>query len=334
MLVPILLIKKNEKVFEQLQEEYFELEEVENDRRKENLYAYGYILDKERSNPYTSYDFEKQMIVTTKTNEISSENYIRIGFESTNCDNARMIAEAYEKLLTEVVKEQVGDFEYEIEGESVSRRLPTASQGANASRTKTNSVSVAGSGVSLNYVVKQVAKGVVWGSLLGFFFALIIVALWYFLSGKIQRISEAEKFEIEFLGTYTGNQKKKIHNLIVKISNWVEGEKRLFKTSNEIVEILSGRCNLENLEESILVSGTGNLENINSFAKDLDEKTKGQVCAMPYVLSSKETIDACKWIKRVILVEELGFASKKEIKSEIEFYKALEIEVLGIVVMQ
>ena len=85
--------KYNSEVVNKLVEDFYSLEEKENDSRKEEFYSFGYILDKERQYQYSLYDFYSQMLVNSVYQNVQSGNYVSVGFKSTNEELALSIAE-------------------------------------------------------------------------------------------------------------------------------------------------------------------------------------------------------------------------------------------------
>ncbi|MDD7452488.1 MAG: hypothetical protein PUK71_01310, partial [Blautia obeum] len=201
--------KYNSEVVNKLVEDFYSLEEKENDSRKEEFYSFGYILDKERQYQYSLYDFYSQMLVNSVYQNVQSGNYVSVGFKSTNEELALSVAEEYVELLTNKVLAQEGEFTCEQVDRQVVYSLPRTSAGASPVRGTALAVST-NKGITLKDIIKQEIKGVIWGILLGIMASAIVLVAWYYVGTKLQKRSDLKKIGVEYLGLYTNKKKRGI----------------------------------------------------------------------------------------------------------------------------
>lgn len=320
----------NESIILSLRDEFFETEEKINLEKRNDLYSYGYILDKERSYAYTEYDFSRQLIL-----EITQEgNYLKIGFYSFNQESAEAIAKRYEELLTAKVKEQVGEFQSDVKDKSVNYVLPSATAGANPSRSAANTVTMTSKTyISFGTLIKQLAKGVVWGGMLGVVVGLLFIAGWYFSTNKIQKISDIEELNANLIGSYI-NKSRWFRRYLVKWAHTVEGVPRVFDTKKDAVYIANEIIANRQDNQRVLLSGCGNKADIEDFASELEKECKRSVKAVEFILNSTTSMKEAKKADCVILIEKLGKSAKKEIEAEIKMFEFLNTSVLGVIISE
>lgn len=320
----------NDSVVQSLTDEYLAAEEKINLDKRNDLYSYGYILDKERTYPYTQYDFMKQLIVET----VQPGNYIKIGFSSFSRDSAEVIAERYEQLLTIKIKEQLGEFQCEVKDKSINYVLPIASAGASPNRNANNNVTVTSeTAISLGTMVKQLIKGAVWGGMLGFIVGLLLLAAWYFTTNKIQSVSDVEALNANLIGTYI-SKKKWLYTFLIKWAHAVEGGPRVFESRKDIAKVTQALLESEGNNRYVLISGSGNKAELEEFVSGLGKEYKGLIKASDFILSSVDTILEAKKADCVILIEKMGKAAKKEIEAEIKMFESYDTSVLGVVISE
>nr|WP_317283895.1 hypothetical protein [uncultured Sellimonas sp.] len=324
--------KTNSEVINQLMDQYLEAEKNDNKANRELLYAYGYILDKERNYTYSETDFVNQLRVY-ECSDNPTNNYVGIGFSSMNEERAREIAQAYEKILTQEVKKQIGEFEYEVESEKIEYKLPTPSAGASPTRVvNTAAASSTNTVISLSSVIKDIIKGTVWGFLLGFVAAVLILGLWYLTSTKIQKLADMKKYDVRLYGVYT--DKKRIFKFWHKIIYNLEGEKRVFDKTQKLADVILASLESSDVEGTVMVAGSAEEKKVRSLYKALAKSEKIHFIKGNYILSDAESIRACSKCDQVILVEEMGKSVKEDIRREIDVYSGYHVNVLGVAISE
>ena len=114
----------SEKVMNHMYDTWFEEAAKEAEARKTKLHDYGYILDKELKDPYAKADFMSQFLLDgidfgnlsrSVGTDNTSEHIMAIGFKAMDEKLAKEIAADYAKQVTELVKNTVGDFKYQMD---------------------------------------------------------------------------------------------------------------------------------------------------------------------------------------------------------------------------
>lgn len=323
--------KTNKSVVNELMGQYLEAEKNDNKANRELLYSYGYILDKERNYTYNETDFVGQMRVYA-CSENENNNYVGIGFTSMNESRAREIAEAYEKILTEEVKRQIGNFEYQVESEKIEYKLPTPSAGASPTRVANTASTSTNTTISLSSVLKEIIKGAVWGFLLGFVAGVLILALWYLTSKRIQKLSDLKSCSDKVVGVYA--KKRRIFSFWYKWIYNLEGEKRVFHKPQDLAEMMLASLENETTEGKILIAGGADKKTIDSIYKVLNKDERFDFVKGGFVLADADSIRACSSCGSVFMIEELGKSMKEDVKREINVYTGYGVNVLGIAIAE
>lgn len=318
--------QNNQKVTEQLLAEFLETEKSDNKSNRELLYQYGYILDKERNYTYNESDFISGMMVS-----VLKDNYVSIGFTSMNEERARKIANSYANALINEVEKQIGKFEYEMMEESVIYSLPSPSAGASPTRVISSSSNSVGQIMPFKNVIIEGIKGGIWGSLLGMVLAIIIVAVWYLSSKKIQKISDLDRDNL-FYGIYS--KKRGLSKWWYKMIYNLEGERRCFSESKEIADIVVATLQEKQIDDPIMIAGSVVSKKTEELYKALVSNKKVDFECVKFVFTDVESIKKCQCYKQVILVEEIGKTIKDDIKREIDIYAGYSVDVLGILLVE
>lgn len=129
----------------------------------------------------------------------TSEHIMAIGFKAMDEKLAKEIAADYAKQVTELVKNTVGDFKYQMDDTTVLYEFPSASAGTQSTRYISNVSS--GTKITLHYVAVQTVKGVVWGVndwLTGFSYFDVSLAIC--LQEKVYTVSDLKKYGFPVIG--------------------------------------------------------------------------------------------------------------------------------------
>lgn len=317
--------QNNSEVTNLLLNEFLEAEKADNQANRELLYQYGYILDKERNYNYGENDFISQMSVSA-----FMDNYVSVNFTSMNEERARQVAAKYAELLIETVEEQTGKFEYELMEESIVYTLPSTSAGASPTRVISNNAST-GEVVSFSTVIKEGIKGGIWGSILGFAFAVLIISSWYLTSKKIQKISDLNE-NVRLYGIYIGKQRK--FRFWQKLIYNLEGEKRCFNDEKEITEIVAESLKGKKIEGSVMIAGSVESVKTQALYKAFETNEIINFECAKCVFTDVESIRKCRDYKQVILIEEIGKTIKKDVQRELDMYAGYFVEVLGVLLVE
>lgn len=323
--------KTNEAVVNELMGQYLEAEKNDNKANRELLYSYGYILDKERNYTYNETDFLGQLRVY-ECSENETNNYVGIGFTSMNESRAKEVAEAYEKILTKEVKNQIGDFQYQVESEKIEYKLPTASAGASPTRVANTASTSANASISLSSVLKEIIKGAVWGVLLGFVAGILILALWYLTSKRIQKLSDLKEYSDKIVGVYA--KKRRLFSFWYRWIYNLEGEKRIYYKDQELAEVIFASLENKKIQGRILIAGGADKKTINAIYKVLAKDDRFDFVKGGFVLSDAESIRACRSCGQVIMVEEIGKSMREDVKREINVYTGYGVDVLGVAIAE
>jgi len=197
----------SEKVMNHMYDTWFEKAAKEAEARKTKLHDYGYILDKELKDPYAKADFMSQILLDgvdlgnlsrSVGTDNTSEHIMAIGFKAMDEKLAKEIAADYAKQVTELVKNTVGDFKYQMDDTTVLYEFPSASAGTQSTRYISNVSS--GTKITLHYVAVQTVKGVVWGVMIGLLASVILMFFGYMLTRKVYTVSDLKKYGVPVIG--------------------------------------------------------------------------------------------------------------------------------------
>lgn len=330
----------SESLLNAMYEKWYEEESAEYKIRVEKLHDYGYILDKEASYPYTKYDFYEQFLVNGREidNAMSlnvpyKENYIVLGFKTTNENLARKIADDYTESLISYVSRNVEGFSFNVTDKSVLYDLPIASSGTQPTRVASASSSV--SSITMKYIITQSIKGTVWGGIIGVLIAAVVILLMYMMTRKIYVLSDIRAYDVSLLGAgFLKNQKltglRARYHASLEGGTWDStGSRKLTKYINEITAAKNLKC-------PVIVSGTCEERYIRKFVEILNaEAEEKRFVFGNSVTASVEVQQAIKNSDSpVLLIEMFGNSSKDNISFEIDELKKLNAEVLGMIVFE
>lgn len=333
-------LSSSSSVLDDISGEWYESEKEENKARIEKFHDYGYILDKEVDYPYALRDFYSQFLVNnedlntaTRTQYTYSENYIALGFKSTNEELAGNIADAYTERLTEAVQASAGEFSYRIVDRSVLYDLPTASTGTQT--TRVTSSSSASSVITINQIIVQCVKGVIWGAMIGAVAAVIIVFLMYMMTRKLYLLSDTKKFSVPVLGAGFYKEKGFVKlragfHTALEGGHWDEtGHRKLVKRIAELAEA-------DDADKEIYVSGTCRPAYIKKIVQELNEASSGiRFRSVEGIQASGKAAGIAKKENTAfILVEKFGESVKDNIEYEITELNRLGTEILGMIVLE
>ena len=330
-----------ESVMNTMYDRWFEQESQEYQLRVEKLHDYGYILDKEVNYPYTRNEFYDQFLVNGRDvdaamslNIAYEENYITLGFKSTNEALAREIADDYTETLASYIQETIGGFSYNVIDTSVLYDLPTATSGTQSTRVASSSTPAVNN-ITMSYIAVQSVKGMVWGGIIGVLIAGVLILLMYMMTRRVYVLSDMRKYDVPLLGM--GFLKKKGFTKIrarfhsaMEGGNWdATGCK---KTAKQVSEIAAAK----EIEGTILVTGTCQEAQIRRFVQALNAAAKSE--KFVYAESVTTSAQIFKKIREndapVLIVEMLGDSLKDNIAYEISELKKQDADILGMLVFE
>ena len=330
-----------ESVMNTMYDRWFEQESQEYQLRVEKLHDYGYILDKEVNYPYTRNEFYDQFLVNGRDvdaamslNIAYEENYITLGFKSTNEALAREIADDYTETLASYIQETIGGFSYNVIDTSVLYDLPTATSGTQSTRVASSSTPAVNN-ITMSYIAVQSVKGMVWGGIIGVLIAGVLILLMYMMTRRVYVLSDMRKYDVPLLGM--GFLKKKGFTKIrarfhsaMEGGNWdATGCK---KTAKHVSEIAAAK----EIEGTILVTGTCQEAQIRRFVQALNAAAKSE--KFVYAESVTTSAQIFKKIREndapVLIVEMLGDSLKDNIAYEISELKKQDADILGMLVFE
>lgn len=330
-----------ESVMNTMYDRWFEQESQEYQLRVEKLHDYGYILDKEVNYPYTRNEFYDQFLVNGRDvdaamslNIAYEENYITLGFKSTNEALAREIADDYTETLASYIQETIGGFSYNVIDTSVLYDLPTATSGTQSTRVASSSTPAVNN-ITMSYIAVQSVKGMVWGGIIGVLIAGVLILLMYMMTRRVYVLSDMRKYDVPLLGM--GFLKKKGFTKIrarfhsaMEGGNWdATGCK---KTAKHVSEIAAAK----EIEGTILVTGTCQEAQIRCFVQALNAAAKSE--KFVYAESVTTSAQIFKKIREndapVLIVEMFGDSLKDNIAYEISELKKQDADILGMLVFE
>lgn len=321
-------------------ERWYESELEEYGKRVEKLHEYGYILDKEVNYPYALRDFNTQFLINnddlntaTRTQATYEERFISVGFKSTSETLAREIADDYTRELTAAVQNAVGEFSYEIVDQSLFYDLPAASSGTQTTRVLSSSSSPAV--VTVNQIIIQCVKGVIWGAAIGAGVSIILAFLMYMMTKKIYLLSDVKKFNVSILGIGFLKERGFIKirarfHTALEGGSWDEtGHKKLLKRIAETAET-------SNTVKDLYVTGTCKPAYLKKIAQELNEISSSVTFHFVEGIqtSGKAAAIARQENTAFILLEKFGESVKDNIEYELEELNKLETDILGMIVLE
>lgn len=314
----------SEKLLNMMYEKWYEEEKKEDVNRKKLLSEYGYILDKEKEYPYVRKDFYDQFLIDgnglvglSKNLAIDNkdEQYISVGFMSTNEKLARKISQDYADELTKLVNEQLNGITCKVIDTSVLYELPMISSSTLQTTRVLKQASVTND-ITIAMIIKQTVKGIVWGGILGVLISAIVVFLMYMMTRKINILNDLKKTGLPIAGI---GFKNGTHRLKARMFSVLEGN-QWSRNMDELIERIN--LYLPQEESSIFILSTSNQEICQIITEKLNAETK----SMQYVCE-KENSNCTK----IMLVEEFGVSLKNEVYQKIKQLESKNIEILGIV---
>lgn len=314
----------SEKLLNTMYEKWYEEEKKEDVNRKKLLSEYGYILDKEKEYPYVRKDFYDQFLIDgnglvglSKNLAIDNkdEQYISVGFMSTNEELARKISRDYADELTKLVNEQLDGITCKVIDTSVLYELPVVNSSTLQTTRVLKQASVTND-ITMDVIIKQTVKGIVWGGILGVLISVIVVFLMYMMTRKINILNDLKKMGLPIVGI---GFKNGTHRLKAKMFSVLEGN-QWSRNMDELIERIN--LYLPQEESSIFILSTSNQEICQIITEKLNDETK----SMQYVCE-KENSNCTK----IMLVEEFGISLKNEVYQKIKQLESKNIEILGIV---
>lgn len=329
-----------ESVMNTMYDRWFEQESQEYQLRVEKLHDYGYILDKEVNYPYTRNEFYDQFLVNGRDvdaamslNIAYEENYITLGFKSTNEALAREIADDFTETLTAYVQEKIGGFSCDVIDTSVLYDLPTASSGTQSTRVASSSTPAVNN-ITMSYIAVQSVKGMVWGGIIGVLIAGVLILLMYMMTRRVYVLSDMRKYDVPLLGM--GFLKKSFAKIRARFHSAMEGGNwdatGYKKTAKHVSEIAAAK----EIEGTILVTGTCQEAQIRRFVQALNAAAKSEKFA--YAESVTTSAQIFKKIREndapVLIVEMLGDSLKDNIAYEISELKKQDADILGMLVFE
>ena len=314
----------SEKLLNTMYEKWYEEEKKEDVNRKKLLSEYGYILDKEKEYPYVRKDFYDQFLIDgnglvglSKNLAIDNkdEQYISVGFMSTNEELARKISRDYADELTKLVNEQLDGITCKVIDTSVLYELPVVNSSTLQTTRVLKQASVTND-ITMDVIIKQTVKGIVWGGILGVLISVIVVFLMYMMTRKINILNDLKKMGLPIVGI---GFKNGTHRLKAKMFSVLEGN-QWSRNMDELIERIN--LYLPQEESSIFILSTSNQEICQIITEKLNDETK----SMQYVCE-KENSNCTK----IMLVEEFGISLKNEVYQKIKQLESKNIEIHGIV---
>ena len=282
--------------------------------------------------PYAKADFMSQFLLDgidfgnlsrSVGTDNTSEHIMAIGFKAMDEKLAKEIAADYAKQVTELVKNTVGDFKYQMDDTTVLYEFPSASAGTQSTRYISNVSS--GTKITLHYVAVQTVKGVIWGGMIGLLASVLLMFFGYMLTRKVYTVSDLKKYGVPVIGLGFMPKKagKKLWGKLFSILegyNWnCSGTDEL---ANEIIRSQHGA------EKVIVVAGNG----VHSLAAKMVKHLNG-IGKEVFVLYNKKEWKAFETETKanIIFVERFGKSLKCELEQEIAFWNEKGMSVTGIV---
>ena len=86
------------------------------------------------------------------------------------------------------------------------------------------------------------------------------------------------------------------------------------------------------IEGEVLVSGTCDYKIVERACEAIGKEKSTDLAFIPSesILTHEETIERCKQIKQVILIEKIGASNKQDVSSEVKRFEELGVQIIGI----
>ncbi|OUP49746.1 hypothetical protein [Lachnoclostridium sp. An181] len=319
---------KSESVMNELLNKYFEKEKQEDTSRKESFNHYGYILDKEKDYPYTYYDFMNQTIVEQDTN---IENYVMIGFKSTDEELAEEIAKEYTDILIKHVNEIVKESKCEVVDKTLVYELPATSAGAVSSRKVDAAVNTV---ITKSSIVKQTIKGAIWGAMIAACLIIVVLFFIYYTSKKVRKYSDLKKSNIDILGVIADGKIGRYKKFIGRL----EGNNEYFANQEEFAQYFCEFLKVNGISEgNILICGNDHKKKLTKFQEVLSEICRDIKIDFIYEGSlsiSKEALRNVNNVSYAIIGEVFNKSLINSMEEEYKYCQNYNIKVLGLVAIE
>ena len=168
----------------------------------------------------------------------------------------------------------------------------------------------------------------IWGILLGIMASAIVLVAWYYVGTKLQKRSDLKKIGVEYLGLYTNKKKR---GILYRLVYGIEGDSRIFDEDG-LAKVVASLTDAKGIEGEVLVSGTCDYKIVERACEAIGKEKSTDLAFIPSesILTHEETIERCKQIKQVILIEKIGASNKQDVSSEVKRFEELGVQIIGI----
>lgn len=184
--------------------------------------------------------------------------------------------------------------------------------------------------LSMKGSIKIGIKFCIIGAIIGGFVTIFIYCIIYVINSKLHATEELKnRFNLKILGAFTQERKKRLFSQVDKLIDKLE---RIECNSKESVyqRIVANISNYTKNGQTILVTGTGNQEEIRSVVDNLRQ----MIPELEFITGmnmnkNSETLTKILKVDGVILLEQVGTSRYSDILEEIETINSLNKKIIG-----
>ena len=319
---------------------------AEEKKLRVRMVNYNYRIQSVLEEPYTPgnfYDILRVNISSVPSGTAgSSPHFVRITAVTGAPELSGRIAEAAEKAMSAWVESICGSFEHRVFMERTYISLPSASNGL-VPRTFLGSTQKA-EGVSRAVITRNCIKGTLLGALLGVAAAVFLSFFLYASSVTLDSEGDLRDFQVPLIGSVR-RSRNRTGSIISRMINVLEGNGSSYSDLGEgaraVAVWLSGTETFQNSDhkKSVLLTGCASEEKLKELAGLLQEILghnwpECTVTASPCITRTANTAELATGTSLVVLLEELGTTRKGDLEGELAFFRQLDIQVGGVLLLK
>lgn len=330
-----LVYARNKAFLQPLANEFFTESKQIDAIYKEKMVEYNYRTKVVLSEEFLVQDFYNQISLETVGNSFVQISVITGSKELSE----KMIIKA-EAVLSEIILNEIGKFNYTVIDVPTSLSLPTPTSGLTPKTPASTANVVAGTRPTIRYMIVQTVKGCVWGLIVGFILSVVFVLMFDVMSTTVKTQKDIDKYKLRLLGTCKKNKKRRfcfIDRFIDKLEGNIQPPKSIEASCEFIKENLEVSLD-KSRENTILLTGCTDLGVLESYAcalkKLFEAETQITFDYSACIATESKTFHKAKQSTGVILIEEIDKSGNKEVAYEVETFRALNKDILGFVLMK
>ena len=317
---------QNKEVLQPLVAKYFEEATRLYYQNIEGQIKYNYI------NKIAVTDFKLEDFYRWFTINVSN-NFVDLRAKTPNVDFSETIVSEFEHLLSQYVKNLVGDYSYIVTEGQIGTTKPTALNGLipiDDSQVPSETITKP----NISYILVRSIKGIIWGIGAGIGFSIILGFFVQCLSLTIVSEGDMKVYPVKILASLRIKKNQcKLSSIVNHLIDILEGNANNCVTYEETAKLASAFLNEKNkLFKTVIVTGSASFPPMKMFADALQNEMKDyKVLCGECITTHSNTVEKVIEADIVLLYEKIGESNKEEIYKEIDRIQFLKREIIGMV---